>query len=177
MPLAFEDMRVLQSAEAIADECWKLVLGWQPFARDAMGKQLITAADSIGANIAEAFGRYHYGEKLTFLYYARGSLFETKYWLNRAVARDLVPDPVLRGSVAQLSDLARQLNALVASTKQQRSTSSAQAKAVREIAETYGPPDHWPEELFSASELTWLADLTPIANYQLPITLTKDPTA
>jgi four helix bundle protein len=165
MPLAFEDMRVLQNSEAIADDCWKLVLGWPSFARDAMGKMLIQAADSIGANVAEAFGRYHDGEKLRFLYYARGSLFETKYWLNRAVARELVTDQVLRGAVEQLSHVARQLNALVASTRQQRSTSSAQAKAVRENAEPYGPPDHWPEELFSDPELTWLSTLTPMTNY------------
>lgn len=165
MPLAFEDMRVLQSAEVIADEAWKLVLGWQPFARDAMGKQLVQAADSIGANVAEAFGRYHYGEKLTFLYYARGSLFETKYWLNRAGARDLVSDEVLRSTVERLSELARQLNALVTSTRQQRTTSSPAAKAVREAAAGYGSLDHWPDALFSEPELTWFSTLTSVTNY------------
>jgi four helix bundle protein len=73
MPLAIDDLRVLQQAEAIADAAWKSVAGWDAFARDAMGKQLVRAADSIGANIAEAYGRFHYGEKLTFFYYARGS--------------------------------------------------------------------------------------------------------
>jgi four helix bundle protein len=165
MPLAFEDRRVLQSAETIADDCWKLVLGWPSSARDAMGKQLIQAADSIGANIAEAFGRCHDGEKLTFLYCARGSLFETKYWLNRAVARDLVTDQVLRGAVEQLSHLARQLNALVASTRQQRTTSLPSVKAVREPAESYDVPDHWPESIFSDPELSWLSTLAPMTNY------------
>ena len=79
-------------AEAIADTTWKAVIGWDLFAREAMGKQLIQAADSLGANAAEAFGRYHYGDKLTFLYGARGSLFETKCWLNRTAARGLVND-------------------------------------------------------------------------------------
>lgn len=157
MPIAFEDLRILQLAEAIADATWKLVAGWQPFAREAMGKQLIQAADSIGANIAEAFGRYHFGEKLTFFYYARGSLFETKYWLNRAVARELVDDAMLRGSISQLSDLARQLNALVAVTKQQRSLPSS-AKAVREPAEVYDTPEPWPDELFTKTELVWLEE-------------------
>jgi four helix bundle protein len=164
VPLAFEDLRVLQLAEAVADTTWKTVLGWQPFAREAMGKQLVQAADSIGANIAEAFGRYHYGEKLTFFYYARGSLFETKYWLNRAVARQLVDDNLLRGSVSQLSDLARQLNALVASTKVQRSA-PAPAKAVREPAELYDAPERWPEELFSAEDLAWVSEQLLVTNY------------
>ena len=164
MPLAFEDMRVLQLAEAIADTTWKTVIGWKPFPRDAMGKQLVGAADSIGANIAEAFGRFHYGEKLNFFYYARGSLFETKYWLNRAVARGLVDDQLLRGSVGQLSELARQLNALVASTKEQRNP-PAPAKMVRETSEPYAMLEHWPDELFSDLELAWLTDPLPITNY------------
>jgi four helix bundle protein len=166
MPLAIEDMRVLQLAESIADTTWKAVIGWQPFARDAMGKQLIQAADSIGANIAEAYGRFHYGEKLSLFYYARGSLYETKYWLNRAVARDLVDDKLLRDSVAQLADLARQLNALVASTRQQRSLPSS-AKAVRETSEPYDMPDTEPAELFSLEDLAWLAYPLPITDYPL----------
>ncbi len=82
MALKFEELRVLQAAEAVADGIWRQVVRWGSFARDTVGKQMARAGDSIGANIAEAYGRFHYGEKLQFLYYARGSLFETKYWLN-----------------------------------------------------------------------------------------------
>jgi four helix bundle protein len=171
MPLAFEDLRVLQLAEAVADATWKTVMGWQPFEREAMGKQLIQAADSIGANIAEAFGRYHWGEKVTFFYYARGSIFETKYWLNRAVRRELVDDHVLRDTTSQLAELARQLNALVAATKHQRAASST-SKSLREAYELYEAADpgdaldHVFVELFASEDLAWLADL----NYQLPVT-------
>ncbi len=90
MGTAFEDLRVLQSAEEVADGIWGQVVEWKSFAKDVVGGQLARAADSIGANIAESFGRFHYGEKLQFLYYARGSLFETKYWLNRALKRKLM---------------------------------------------------------------------------------------
>lgn len=102
MPLVYEDLRVLQLAESLADSVWKLVVAWQPFARDAMGKQVIQASDSIGANISEAFGRYHYADKLVFLYDARGSLFETKYWLNRAFARKLIDEKAIQAYVAEL---------------------------------------------------------------------------
>ena len=70
MAMKFEELRVLQSAEVIADGIWQQVIQWDPLARDVVGKQLARASDSIGANIAEAFGRFHYGEKLQFLYYA-----------------------------------------------------------------------------------------------------------
>jgi four helix bundle protein len=115
--IRFEELRVLQAAEAVADDIWRQVVRWDPFARDVVGGQLARAGDSIGANISEAFGRFHYGEKLQFLYYARGSLFETKYWLNRALTRDLMPSPQVQDYASQLTDLARQLNAFALPSK------------------------------------------------------------
>jgi four helix bundle protein len=67
MGVGLEDLRVLQDAETIADRLWHHVVAWEPFAREVVGEQLARAADSIGANIAEAFARFHYGEKLQFL--------------------------------------------------------------------------------------------------------------
>ncbi len=54
-----EDVRVYGLAESIADRIWDEVIGWEYFARDTIGKQLVRAADSISANIAESYGRYH----------------------------------------------------------------------------------------------------------------------
>jgi four helix bundle protein len=99
MATALEDLKILQIAEHVADEIWKLVIAWDVFVRDVVGGQLARASDSIGANIAEAFGRFNYGEKVQFLYYARGSLFETKYWLNRSVARHLISSELHKNSV------------------------------------------------------------------------------
>ena len=90
MATKLEDLRILRTTEDIADAVWKIVVQWDEFAKDVVGKQLAKAIDSIGANIAESYGRFNYGEKLQFLYYSRGSLFETKYWLNRAVVRGLL---------------------------------------------------------------------------------------
>jgi four helix bundle protein len=103
-------LEVLRAAEGVADDIWRQVVRWEPFARDVVGGQLAKAGDSIGANIAEAYGRFHYGEKLQFLYYARGSLFETKYWLNRAQERELMPSAQVQEYASQLTDLARQLS-------------------------------------------------------------------
>jgi four helix bundle protein len=117
MALKFEELRVLQAAEVVADGLWRLVGRWEPFAREVVGGQMARAADSIGANIAEAYGRFHYGEKLQFLYYARGSLFETKYWLNRARERNPIPPALAEEYASQLTDLARQLNAFATDLK------------------------------------------------------------
>jgi four helix bundle protein len=121
MPTSLEDVRVLKSAEQIADAIYKISSRWNDFAKDVVGKQIFRAADSIRANIAESFGRFHFGEKIQFLYYARGSLFETKYWLNRASARELMSSTDSQNYVTRLTDIARQLNLCVSSLKGKRS--------------------------------------------------------
>jgi len=133
-----------------------------------VGKQLTRAADSIGANIAESFGRFNYGEKLQFLYYARGSLFETKYWLNRTSARNLMPSSETKNYVSQLTDLARQLNAFASNLKSQRHDEH-QPKAIREASAEYVL---WTQDnispLFTQADLEWLES---ISNLQSPISL------
>jgi four helix bundle protein len=158
MPLKFEELRVLQAAEAVADGTWRQVVQWEPLARDVVGKQLARAADSIGANIAEAYGRFHYGEKLQFLYYARGSLFETKYWLNRARERNLMSSAQVQDYVSQLTDLARQLNTFAGDLKAQRAGSRSQSKAVRESPVEYAidQPGGPSLPLFTQDDLQWL---------------------
>ena len=59
MKSAFENLKVHQLSEKVADEIWDLVLGWNNFAKDTVGRQLVRAADSIGANIAEGTGVEH----------------------------------------------------------------------------------------------------------------------
>jgi len=44
----------------------------------------------VGANIAECYGRYFFGEYIVFLYYARGSLYEVRYWMEKARKRNLI---------------------------------------------------------------------------------------
>lgn len=170
MATSFEELKVLREAEIVADGIWQEVSGWEPFAREVVGKQLTRAADSIGANVAEAFGRFHYGEKLQFLYYARGSLFETKYWLNRTLARDLATSDQVQGYVSRLTSLARQLNAFAGSLKTQRHSKPANQKATREVAAEYiaGAIDDTLDLLLTAAELEWL-QAAEISNLQSQI--------
>jgi four helix bundle protein len=132
MATELEDLKILQTAEGIADAVWKRVVQWDEFAKDVVGKQLARSTDSIGANIAESYGRFNYGEKLQFLYYARGSLFETKYWLNRALVRELMQSEDVKSYAARLSDVARRLNTFANSLKSQRKDNKVSSKSVSE---------------------------------------------
>lgn len=159
MATELEELKILQAAEAIADVIWKRTVQWDEFARDVVGKQLARAIDSIGANIAESYGRFNYGEKLQFLYYARGSLFETKYWLNRARIRELMQTEEVKDYATRLSDVARQLNTFANSLKSQWQDNKQLPKSVREPRAEYSVDD-WLEDttpLFTDLELNWFA--------------------
>ena len=79
----FENLQIYKLSEKLADQIWKVVIRWEGLARDTLGKQLVRAADSIGANIAEGSGRGTEPELRRFLRISRGSLYETKHWLRR----------------------------------------------------------------------------------------------
>ena len=83
---------------------------WGSFERWTIGLQLIRAADSIGANIAEASGRWHVADSRRLLFIARGSLYETEHWLLRAEARELLSQGDLR---ERLDEIGRALNGLI----------------------------------------------------------------
>ncbi len=86
----FEKLRVYLLSERLADELWSIAREWSNFERDTLGKQLVRAGDSIGANIAEGVGRGKFLDNRRFVRIARGSLNETKYWLRRAHKRNLL---------------------------------------------------------------------------------------
>jgi four helix bundle protein len=124
---AFEDLKVYRLAEQLADIVWDVVLVWERLAKDTVGKQLVRAADSIGANLAEGVGRGSFQDNRRFIRIARGSLNETKHWLRRAYRRNLVGKTEVEIIRPLLDELAPRLNAYLKSIgpreeQQQRTT-------------------------------------------------------
>jgi four helix bundle protein len=111
----FENLKVYRLAEGLADEIWSVVLAWPSFARDTVGKQIVRAADSIGANIAEGCGRGSFPDNRRFVRIARGSLNETKHWLRRAFRRKLLSSEQVAKLKALVEVLAPFLNAYLRS--------------------------------------------------------------
>ncbi len=113
--MKLEDLNVYKLANEISDDIWIIVERWNFFDKDTVGKQLVRAADSISANIAEGFGRYFYKENRQFCYYARGSMMETQTWISKAKNRGLINEQVATEMNSKLDILAQKLNAYIKS--------------------------------------------------------------
>lgn len=107
----FENLKVYQLSEALADLIWDISSGWNNFARDTVGKQIVRSADSIGANIAEGTGRGSYQDNRRFVKIGRGSLNETKHWLRRAYKRNLLTEAQIEQLKPIINELSPKLNA------------------------------------------------------------------
>ncbi len=112
---SFEELRVYQLAEELADRIWGVVLRWKPLARDTIGKQVVRSADGIGANIAEGYGRGSYQDNRRFIRIARGSLYETRHWLRRAFRRKLLTEQEIANIREIVDNFGPQLNAYLKS--------------------------------------------------------------
>jgi four helix bundle protein len=104
----FRDLRAYSLAFELGGRLHRSILDWPAFERWTVGRQLMRAVDSIGANIAEGSGRLHHADRRHFFVVARGSLLETEHWLACAGDRGLpadAPDELLTEIARTLSGL------------------------------------------------------------------------
>jgi four helix bundle protein len=86
--IKLQDLEVYKLARELSKMGWEIYneLSWQD--KKVMGDQFLTATDSVGANVAEGYSRFHYLEKIKFYYIARGSLIEAdEHWLELLMER------------------------------------------------------------------------------------------
>ena len=88
--MLLEDLEIYQIALKISDLAWEIYKTLPKEFRYTTNQQFLDASDSIGANISEGYGRFHYKDSLKFYYNSRGSLYEADFWLNRLRKRELV---------------------------------------------------------------------------------------
>jgi len=130
----FEKLQVYKLAESLADQIWAVVTKWDYLAKDTVGKQMIRAADSIGANIAEGTGRGTLQDNRRFIRMARGSLYETQHWLRRSYKRNLLSrqqidllKPIVGELSPKLNAYFRSVNAAALLNRKQSTKHKAQS--------------------------------------------------
>lgn len=108
-----EDLDVYNSSIEISDIIWNLVIQWDNFSRNTIGIQIAKAIDSVGANISEGYGKGSKIDNARFVKIARGSLFETKYWLNISNRRKLISDSEQSDIDSKIENLLPRLSAYI----------------------------------------------------------------
>jgi four helix bundle protein len=107
----FKELAAHRQVISLADDLRAEVLEWNRLDAWSLGIQLLRAADSIGANIAEAYGRKSDPDQRRLLYVARGSAYEAEHWIDRACCRSLLPT----GFQSRMTESIRLLNGLIRS--------------------------------------------------------------
>jgi four helix bundle protein len=113
MEYILEKLEVYNLAEKFSDDIWDIVEKWDYFKKDTIGKQLVRAADSISANIAEGYGRYFYKESKQFYFYSRGSVQETKSWLSKCLRRKIISTEICESLIELCKKILLMLNAFI----------------------------------------------------------------
>ena len=115
--IELEQLEVYKISRELSSIGWKIfeTLSWQN--RKIIGDQFITSVDSIGANIAEGYGRFHYLDKIKFYYNSRVSFFECKnHWLNLLFERKIITETLFNEFNIASKPFVIKLNNFISST-------------------------------------------------------------
>lgn len=108
---------VYKLSEDLSDLLWYTFDEWPKKVQQTIGYQIIRAADSIAANLAEGYGRYTPADRKKFYLYARGSFEETKAWLRKLIRRKVIGEGEISRYQASIDELGPKFNAFIRSTK------------------------------------------------------------
>jgi len=90
--LQLSDIEAYFVSFSLSNYVWSVIVYWDYFSKDTVGKQFVKAVDSISANIAEGFGRYNKKDKIHFYHYSYGSIKESLDWNQKAKVRKLLTE-------------------------------------------------------------------------------------
>jgi len=111
--LQLNDVQPYKTALKLNNYVWEIVIRWDYFTKDTVGKQFVKAVDSISANIAEGFGRYFKKDKINFNRYSNGSVKESFDWNEKAKIRNLINKDEYQHIFNELQKLPKEINQLI----------------------------------------------------------------
>jgi len=116
--LKLNDLNAYKTSFNLSNYTWSVVINWDYFSKDTIGKQFVRAVDSISANIAEGFGRYSKKDKIKFYRYSFGSIKESLDWNEKARIRKLISREEYDCIFKELQKLPKEINSLIKHTNE-----------------------------------------------------------
>ncbi len=115
--IILQDLIVYQLARELSRIGWEIYKEFDWKQQKLIGDQFITATDSVGANIAEGYARYHFLDRIKFYYQSRGSLMEAaEHWLPLLKERGMVEMDIAEKYSKLANELSLKLQNFIAST-------------------------------------------------------------
>jgi four helix bundle protein len=124
---SFEEMPLWRRAHGLAVQVHEVTASFPKQEVYGLTSQVRRAAVSVPANVAEAFGRYHYRDKLRFYYNGRGSAYEVKSHLLYARDVGYVDGDLLHELVEELDGVVHELNKVIAAIRRRLGKSNSRS--------------------------------------------------
>lgn len=121
--IQLSNLEVYKIARQLSDLAWTIYnkMNWET--KKIIGQQFIESVDSVGANIAEGYSRYHYLDRIKFYYNSRGSLSEAnEHWIELINSRYKIEVIAYKKFKELSQSLSLKLNNFINSTYKAKST-------------------------------------------------------
>jgi four helix bundle protein len=115
--IELKDLEVYQLSRKLSSVAWEIFCRMNFEDKKNMGDQFVRAVDSIGANIAEGYGRFHYLDKVRFYYNSRASHYEAfMHWSELLFEREKISKTEFESINVIAKKLQIKLNNFITST-------------------------------------------------------------
>lgn len=114
--LNLNNLEIYLLSRKLSSLAWKVYDNFSQQEQIVVGSQFLRSTDSVGANIAEGYGRFHYLDKIKFYYNARASLKESRHWMELISERRMIEFKVKEEYLKIYSELSPKLNAFINKT-------------------------------------------------------------
>ena len=115
--IELKNIEVYQLSRKLSTVAWEIFCRMDYMDKKHIGDQFLRSVDSIGANIAEGYGRYHYLDKVRFYYNSRASHYEAfTHWLELMLEREKISNVEFESISETALKLQVKLNNFITST-------------------------------------------------------------
>lgn len=122
--IPLKELKVYQLARQLSTKAWIVYSKMNFEDKKHIGDQFIRSVDSVGANIAEGYHRFHYLDKCRFYYNSRASLAEAmEHWLELLLEREKISNETFNEFIVIYKDLQIRLNNFISQTKNEKEKS------------------------------------------------------
>lgn len=116
---SFYDLDTWKEAHQLTLLLYKLTKEFPSQEKYGLTNQIRRAVTSIGANIAEGFGRYHFADKVRFYHQARGSLKEIQNFILLTKDLNYLEEKACQEAWEKSNKIEKLINGLIRSAGKQ----------------------------------------------------------